>query len=175
MSSPHRIHYDLYRASKVLDDPGDAGTITVNQDLQICEMVSGGTESRVLANPTKAGIRFVLRCLTDGGTIVVSAENGLNVTGETEVTLAEAGDLLSLISVTHTTGYRWEILVNTSSVVSSSTPSHTPSQTPSGTVSHTQSPSHTKSSTVSNSPSNTPSGTVSHTQSPSHTPSHTPT
>jgi len=137
-----------------LADPGDGGTITVTQDLQICEMVSTGADTRTLANPTKPGLRVVLRHLTDGGAITITAENGLNVALETEATMSEAGDLLSLISVTKSTGvYRWEILVNTATVVSSATPSHTPSRTPSHTPSST--PSATKSST----PSSTPSAT----------------
>lgn len=112
----HRIHHDLYRAPKGLADPGNAGTIRVTEDLQICEMVSAAAETRTLANPTKAGVRFVLRMLTDGGDITVTAANGLNVTGNTSAVFADVGDLLSLVSVTHTTGYRWEIEVNTGSV-----------------------------------------------------------
>lgn len=112
----HRVHYDLYRAAKQMADPGNAGTIRVTQDLQILEMVTTGAETRTLANPTKAGIRFVLRLLTDGGDAVVTAANGLNVTGNTQATFADAGDLLELISTSHTTGYRWEILINTGSV-----------------------------------------------------------
>ena len=112
----HRVHHDLYRASKKLADPGDGGTIRPIQDLQICEMVTGGAETRTLSNPTKAGIRFVLRLLTDGGDAVVTAANGLNVAGNTVATFEDAGDLLSLVSVTHTTGYRWQIDVNTGAV-----------------------------------------------------------
>jgi len=112
----HRIHHDLYRASKGMADPGNTKTILVTEDLQICEMVSTGTETRTLANPTKAGLRFVLRMLTDGGDITVTASNGLNVAGNTAAVFADAGDLLSLVSVSHTTGYRWEIEVNTGSV-----------------------------------------------------------
>ena len=43
MSTAHRIHHDLYRADKVLKDPGDAKTIRFTEDLQICEMVSTTT------------------------------------------------------------------------------------------------------------------------------------
>lgn len=114
----HRVHYDLYRAPKHMADPGNAGRITVSEDLQICEMTTGGSgETRTLANPTKAGIRFVLRLLTDGGgDAVVTASNGLNVTGNTVATFADASDMLSLVSVSHTTGYRWEIETNVGSV-----------------------------------------------------------
>ena len=57
----HRIHTDLYRQPKDMPDPGNGGTIRVTEDLQICEMVSVAAETRTLANPTKSGIRFVLR------------------------------------------------------------------------------------------------------------------
>lgn len=110
----HRIHYDLYRASKSLKDPGNAGTIRPAQDLQICEMTSGGSaETRTLSNPTKAGLRFVLRLLTDGGgDVAVTAANGLNVTGNTVATFGDASDILSLVSVSTSTGYRWQVEVN---------------------------------------------------------------
>jgi len=116
--SAHRLHHQLYRASKVINDPGDAGVILVIADLQICELVttSVGGETRTLRNPTKAGILFTLRMKTDGGDAVVTASNGLNVTGNTTATFADVGDQLHMISVSHTTGYRWEILVNTGSV-----------------------------------------------------------
>jgi len=114
MVSPHRVHYTLYQAAKLLVDPGNGGTITVIRDLQLCEMVStGASQTRTLTDPTKPGIRFTLRHLTDGGDIAVTGAHGLNVAGNTVATFAEAGDQLDLISVTHTTGYRWEILVNT--------------------------------------------------------------
>lgn len=114
----HRILHDLYEAPKLLADPGNGGTIRPNEDLQICELVStGADETRVLANPTKPGVRLVIRMLTDGGDIVMSAENGLNTSLEVSATFADADDMLSLISVTKTAGsppsagtYRWQTL-----------------------------------------------------------------
>lgn len=109
----HRIHTDLYRVPKSMIDPGNGGIIRVTEDLQILEMVSVAAETRTLAAPTKSGIRFVLRLMTDGGNVVVTAENGFNVAGETEATFADASDILSLISVEHSAGppktYRWEL------------------------------------------------------------------
>jgi len=111
MVTPHRIHHDLFRASKDLADPGDAGTIRVSEDLQICEIVSAGAETRTLAAPTKSGIRLILRAKTAVGAITVTAAEGFNIAGETTATFTEASDLLSLISVTTSTGvFRWEIL-----------------------------------------------------------------
>ena len=111
----HRIHYDLYRAPKGMADPGNAGRINVTKDLQICEMTTGASgETRTLVDPTKAGIRFVLRLLTDGGgDAVVTAAAGLNVTGNTVATFNDASDILSLMSVSTSSGYRWQVLVNT--------------------------------------------------------------
>lgn len=114
---PHNVHHILYKAPKRMADPGASGTIRVTEDLQICEMVSVAAETRTLAAPTRPGIRFVLRLMTDGGNVVVTAENGFNVTGETEATFADASDLLQLMSVEHTAPtataratYRWEVM-----------------------------------------------------------------
>lgn len=112
--SQHRIHSDLYRVGKSMPDPGNAGLIRVTEDLQICEMVSTAAETRTLDAPTKSGIRFVLRLMTDGGDVVVTAENGFNVSGDTVATFADASDILQLISVEYEAGppktYRWEVM-----------------------------------------------------------------
>ncbi len=112
MPSQHRIHKALFSADKILTDPGDGKTIRVREDLQLCEMVSVTAETRTLANPTKSGIRFVLRMLTDGGDIVVNCSNGFNNAGENKATFNDASDLINLISVeTATRGvFRWQIM-----------------------------------------------------------------
>ena len=116
MANAHRIHSDLYHADKILPDPGDGKTITVREDLLICEMVSIAAETRTLANPTKAGVRFVLRMRTDGGDIVVTATNGFAVAASTGfikkfATFNDASDLLNLISVKVSQGvFRWQIM-----------------------------------------------------------------
>lgn len=120
----HRILHTLFEAFMapngpgILPDPGNGGVIGPNMNLQICEMVTGGSgETRTLRNPSRPGVRLLLRLKTDGGgNSVVTAANGLNVTGNTVATFADAGDQLELVSVSHTSGYRWEILVNTGSV-----------------------------------------------------------
>lgn len=110
----HRIHTDLYRVDKSMADPGNGGKIRVSEDLQILEMVSVAAETRTLVAPTKPGIRFVLRLMTDGGDVLVTAENGFNVEGDTVATFADASDLLQFVSVEYAAGppktYRWEIL-----------------------------------------------------------------
>lgn len=111
-----RVLNTLRDADHVTSDPGAGGTIQTNEDLQICELVTAAAEARTLANPTKAGLHFTLRMKTDGGDCTVTASNGLNVAGNTQAVFADVGDQLYLISVSHTTGFRWEIVVNTGSV-----------------------------------------------------------
>ena len=146
--SPHRLLHDLYRGPKLIADPGDGGTIRANADLQICEMTSGASnETRVIANPTKPGIRFILRLKTDGGgDVVVSASNGFNSVPEVSATFADAGDVMSMISVSLTaTTYRWEVLdregaaLATSTATATSTPTSTSTATSTATSSSTQS------------------------------------
>ena len=112
----HRILNTIRDADHVLPDPGAGGTIHTLEDLQICEIVTAGAEARTLSNPSKAGNRLTLRMKTDGGDATVTASNGLNVAGNTHAVFADVGDLLELISVSHSTGFRWEILVNLGSV-----------------------------------------------------------
>lgn len=142
MASPHRIHHDLYRGPKILKDPGNAGIIRATADLQICELVSATTETRTLAPPTKPGIRLIIRMLTDGGNIVLTAAEGLNVNLETEATFADAGDFLELVSVTLVANstYRWEDLsasglTSGGVVISSASASSSPSSSPSASTS----------------------------------------
>lgn len=163
----HRILNTLFEAFDpvvgpgILQDPGDGGTIDPCNDpslnFQICEMTSTGAETRTLANPDRPGVRFILRLLTDGGNVVVTASNGLNVLLETEATFADESDFLSLVSVSlpvATGGYRWEVMEgNAGTVISSSSPSSSASSSPSSSASSSPS------SSVSSSPSSSPSAT----------------
>jgi len=110
--SAHRILSVIRDADHVLNDPGAGGRIEIDGDLQVCELVTQAAESRTLNDPTKAGIRLTIRMKTDGGDCTVTAANGFNVDGDTQAVFANVGDQLELISVSHTTGFRWEILVN---------------------------------------------------------------
>lgn len=129
-------------------------------------MTSGASaETRVLANPTKAGIRFIVRMKTDGGgTITVSAANGLDVALSGYANFADAGDSLSLISVSLTaTTYRWDTLVTTGAAVATGSSTATATGTGTSTATSTATPSATatSSSTQSISGSDTASGTFS--------------
>jgi hypothetical protein len=139
----HRILKSLYEAFTrsigpgILRDPGNAGVIRPDMNFQVCEMVSTGSETRTLANPDRVGIRFLLRMLTDGGDIVVTASNGLNPEGDTVSRFADAGDSLSLVSVTLSASsgtFRWDVQEgNVGAPISSTSPSSSISSSPSAT------------------------------------------
>ena len=112
----HRVLNTIKDADHLLPDPGAGKRIETMKDLQVCELVTLAAEARTLANPTKVGNRLTLRLKTDGGDCTVTASNGFNVAGNTQAVFADVGDQLELISVSHTTGFRWEVLVNTGSV-----------------------------------------------------------
>lgn len=118
--SAHSAGKELKQSPLAPPDPGNAGVLTVSGYGQVFELtVAASTaETRTLTNPTEAGVLATVRVKTcgSGGTVAVTASNGLNVTGNTTGTMNAVGDQLVLMSVSHTTGYRWEILVNTGSV-----------------------------------------------------------
>ncbi len=109
--TPHNIHSHLYDVDHLLTDPGNGGTIRFKGDLQLCEMVSTGAETRTLAPPSKSGLRAAIRLKTDGGDVVVTHTNGFNAAGESKATFNDASDILILQSVeTATPGtFRWQI------------------------------------------------------------------
>ena len=112
MFTAENAAHRLYDAPYSIIDPGDGGIIRCDRQLGICEMVSGtDDETRTLQNPTKADIQIHLRLMTDGGgLIVVYSECGFNRELEKYATFADAGDMLSLISVSITpVTFRWEV------------------------------------------------------------------
>lgn len=117
--STHNVAFAMAEAPLATPDPGDGGVITIDRYGQLVEMTGvSASETRTLADPLGPGILAVLREIVDAGDIVVTATNGLNVTGNTAATFADVGDQLVLLSVSTATAgvYRWEILVNTGSV-----------------------------------------------------------
>jgi len=113
----HNLLQKMYAAPHLMMDPGPGGTIFVDRQLALLEMVSAGAETRTLIAPSRPGIRFLLRLKTDGGDVTVTAAEGLNATGNTQAVFADEGDQLDLVSVSKSGGgYRWEVLINTGAV-----------------------------------------------------------
>lgn len=111
--SAHRTLNDLFRAFDAvgpgqLNDPGDAGTITVGQWGQICSVVTAGaSETRTLARPTKPGILCAVAHDTDGGDFDLTVTGGYNADADTAIAFEDAGDLVVFYSVKTGTTYQW--------------------------------------------------------------------
>ena len=114
--SGHRVLHDALVAPLESYDPGASGTITVTKNFELYELVSAAAETRTLAAPTRGGIYCIIRMKTDGGDITMTAAATLNVAANNTAVFADVGDQLVLISVSASSGYRWEIVVNTGSV-----------------------------------------------------------
>ena len=114
--SGHRVAHDMAKAPLHQISKTAGETIVIDRYGQIVEIETGGAEARTLANPSRAGIRAFIRMKADGGDATMTASNGLNVAGNTTAVFADVGDMLEVLSVSHTSGFRWEILLNTGSV-----------------------------------------------------------
>ena len=112
--SAHRMLYDLYRAGRVLEDEGDAGTLTVSQDMQVCPMVSAASaETRTLSQPTKSGLITTLAMKTDGGgDITVTVTGGYNADGDTAIVFSNAGEYVRFVSIDVGGSYYWRVVGN---------------------------------------------------------------
>ena len=96
----------------VLTDPGDAGAIPVTEGWAICSLVTGGAETRTLADPQRAGQRMTLGFKTDGGDCVITAASPVNQAGNTVMTFADVGDILELVAIEDGSDIEWRIVGN---------------------------------------------------------------
>lgn len=116
--SAHRTLKDLYKAFTnnigpgLLQDPGDAGTITVEMWGQICPVVTAAAETRTLAQPNRAGLQAAIVLDTDGGDLTLTVTGGYNEDGTTTITLDDAGDFVVVYSVKVGSSYYWRIAAN---------------------------------------------------------------
>lgn len=108
--SAHRILHDLLAAPYLMIDPGDAKTIYVDRQLAVVPVVTAAGETRTLAQPTKAGIQATILLDTDGGDLTLTVTGGYNADAATSITLADAGDFVTFISIKVGTSYYWRVL-----------------------------------------------------------------
>lgn len=98
---------------KLIKDPGDAGAIPVPpNESAVCNLVTGGAETRTLAAPKVEGQTLQLNFKTDGGDCVITASAGVNQTGNNTLTFADAGDHLLLQAGRSGANLRWRIVAN---------------------------------------------------------------
>lgn len=89
--SAHRMTSDLHQAYYKLADPGNAGTISVDRNGCVVDLVSAGAETRTLGRPTHVGDDVCLHFSNDGGDIVVTVTGGFNEDGDTTFTFSDEG------------------------------------------------------------------------------------
>lgn len=108
--SSHRILHDAFRAPFRMTDPGASGTITVDRDRAVVPVVTATAESRTLAQPTKAGLICTVELDTDGGDLTLTVTGGYNQAAATSLTLGDAGDFVTFISIKVGASYYWRVL-----------------------------------------------------------------
>lgn len=113
----HRILQDMAKSTELdLLDPGDAGTIELDRSLGVCSVVTAASETRKIGSPQRTGVIVTVCLKTDGGDLAITGAGGeiLNSGSgtETTATMADAGDVLTLISVSKGANVVWAILAN---------------------------------------------------------------
>tara|TARA_Y100000593_G_C4217282_1_gene289899 strand:- start:48 stop:416 length:369 start_codon:yes stop_codon:yes gene_type:complete len=97
-------------------DPGSGGTIPVDRSFGICPVVTGGAESRKIASPERAGIIITVCLKTDGGDLTITGSGSEIINSgsgsETTAVMADAGDVLTLISINKGTSIIWAVIAN---------------------------------------------------------------
>ena len=97
-------------------DPGSGRTIPVDRSMGICPVVTGGAEARKIASPARAGIIITICLKTDGGNLTITGEGTEIINSgsgsETTAVMADAGDVLTLISINKGTSIIWAVIAN---------------------------------------------------------------
>ncbi len=75
----------------MIADPGNGGSIPVNRSGQVL-LVTGGAETRHVADPNVIGLILTLHFLTDGGDCVVTFASPVNAAGNNTLTHDTAGE-----------------------------------------------------------------------------------
>ena len=99
-------------------DPGDAGAIPIDR-AGVVHLVTGGAETRTVADPEQVGLLLSLFFLTDGGNCVVTFASPINQAGNTIATFNDATDSVHVRSVRDgASSYRWAIVGNDGAALS---------------------------------------------------------
>ena len=113
----HKVLQEIARSTELeLLDPGNAGTINLDRTMGVCSVVTAASESRKIGSPQRTGIIITVCLKTDGGDLAITGAGGeiLNSGSgtETTATMADAGDVLTLLSVSKGSNIVWAVLAN---------------------------------------------------------------
>lgn len=111
--SGHNAAYELAQTDFDLDDPGNGGNIpSPGINGGVVGLKTAAAETRTLDAPERSGLIMTLALKTDGGDCVVTASSGVNQTGNNTLTLADAGDEITLRSVPLGSSFVWRVASN---------------------------------------------------------------
>ena len=121
--SGHNILQQLAREPGMeIVDPGNGGTIPVDRTLGIVSIVTAASETRKIASPERAGVILAICFKTDGGDVAITGSGSeiLNSGAgtETTATMADAGDLLVLMSIEKGAALVWSPVANNGAAMS---------------------------------------------------------
>lgn len=114
--TPLNVLHQMYSAPYLIADPGDAETINVNQQFAVVPVVTATSETRILAQPTKAGIFAAIVLDKDGGDLTLTVNPtsgtayGYNADNATTIVFDDAGDFVVFFSVKIGTEYAWRVI-----------------------------------------------------------------
>jgi predicted RecA/RadA family phage recombinase len=97
--------------TNVITDPGNAGAIPVTDSGSV-DIVTTGAQTRTLAAPTYVGQLLEISMKTDGGDCVITCATTINQTGNTTITLNDAGDAVLLVGKANGANKRWSVVSN---------------------------------------------------------------
>lgn len=96
-----------------IPDPGNAGSIgTGSRIVAHVGITTAAAETRSLLDPTSPGQQLTISMRTDGGDAVITADSAINQTGNTIMTLADAGDVIQLVAIEEGTSLEWRVIGN---------------------------------------------------------------
>lgn len=95
----------------LLTDLGDGNAIPIAKSGHL-PLVSGGAETRTIADAAIAGLTLDLYFKTDGGDCVITAASPVNQTGNTIMTFADVGDHIRLTSIEDGSDFEWRVVAN---------------------------------------------------------------
>ncbi len=99
-------------------DPGDGGAIPVTRSGQCAITTTGVDDTRTLAAPSYVGQVLAISLDVDAGDAVITAAAAINQTGNTVITMADAGDTVVLVGVQVGGAKVWRVVSNDGAVLS---------------------------------------------------------
>jgi hypothetical protein len=110
-----RVREQIYAAGvepRSIADPGDTNTLDTEESGYV-EFVTGGAETRTLADPAFIGQILDLFFRTDGGDLTITASSQVNQATNTSLVAQDVGDHLRLVGhYNPTDGWEWRVLAN---------------------------------------------------------------